>query len=225
MPDVVVLVSGGIKSATAAAREAKNHSVLLTHINYGQPSAQAEARAVGELARELHDAQAITLDIPYIAQIQRVKARNPRDTSGPPVTPVALRGFVPALLGVGGHVAVQFQASRVVLGMNAKSEDTLMSYTWSIGIEDTRRELTHAFNIVAESGFPARHGVRFDAPLIELSYAEVIRLAQSLNLSLADTWSCETRCDRPCETCPPCQARRRSFGEAHRGDPMRLGAR
>ena len=61
--------------------------------------------------------------------------------------------------------------------------------------------------------------VRIETPIIELSKAEIVRMAVDLGAPLEDTWSCYAGGERPCGVCDSCVLRARGFEEAGVPDP------
>ena len=70
------------------------------------------------------------------------------------------------------------------------------------------------------------HPVRFVAPLIALTKADIIRRGTALGLDYGLTVSCydPTNDGRACGGCDACQLRRKGFAEAGVPDPTRYAA-
>jgi 7-cyano-7-deazaguanine synthase len=66
-----------------------------------------------------------------------------------------------------------------------------------------------AFAEVTQRAFDAQAdgAVRLLTPLIDLHKPEVANLARHLGVHVEETWSCETRSDRPCGECLSCKDR------------------
>jgi len=78
MSTIIVLSTGGIKSAVAAARIADQHELVLVHVDYGQASARNQARAVQALMPTYPNARCVELTMPHIIELQRAMERSPR---------------------------------------------------------------------------------------------------------------------------------------------------
>ncbi len=228
MPRMVVLTGGGIKGAVAAARSAEDHELILVHADYGQPSAAAEVKALDALAATFQSASLLTVELPHVAQIKRwVTARRRSSPVAveseevPKVPPAdATRGLMPALLSVGVQCAMRVGASTVALGLSRLCDAGHVGLPSMEGASDGRRELVYAFNLMLEAIVPRRAKVRVEAPLMDLTYAQMVKLGQRFEVPLERTWTCEQRGPRPCERCGPCMTRARAFVETAMVDPL-----
>ncbi len=232
MSAAVVLSGGGIKGAVAAARTAKEHETIFVHINYGQPSANREIAALDALAPTLPKSRVVRIALPYLSQLRAAApdapAPNaPRDTRGivgtsistSSVPPAVMRGLMPVFLSVGVQSALRFNSPKVVIGLTNTDDAAHLGLPVADSPPDTRREFLHAFNIMTEVLLRPRFAVQIEAPLIDLRYAEVIKLAQRWHVSLDKTWTCHRFGTHPCGVCDACAARTRAFGEAGLVDP------
>ena len=91
------------------------------------------------------------------------------------------------------------------------------------GYPDCRPEF---YNAIAESlrlgsKLGTQYGVPFSiaTPLIELTKADIVKLALKLNAPLETTWSCYDSQDIPCGICDSCLLRAKGFAEANAKDP------
>ena len=57
-------------------------------------------------------------------------------------------------------------------------------------------------------------GISVLAPLMNLSKAEIVSLAQELHVPFELTWSCYAGGDKPCGHCDSCKLRAKGFAEA-----------
>ncbi len=216
-PRAVVLLSGGLDSATCLALARRDGlDAHCLSIDYGQ-------RHRGELARARRVARALgaadhrvvrvdlsafggsALTDPSIAVPKgRGAARRAR---GIPITYVPARNTV--LLAVALSYAETLGAEDVYVGVNA------VDYS---GYPDCRPGFLRAFERVAREG--TRAGVsgkalRIRAPLVRLSKAEIIRLGRSLGVPYRMTQSCyDPVRGRACGRCDACALRRKGFAEA-----------
>jgi 7-cyano-7-deazaguanine synthase len=71
-----------------------------------------------------------------------------------------------------------------------------------------------------------RTSLRIHTPLIELSKADIVRLASDLGLDFSLTHSCydPDAEGRPCGECDSCALRKKGFAEAGIVDPLDYGA-
>ena len=224
-PTAVVLLSGGLDSATAlAVARAQGRRCHALSFRYGQrhqielAAAAAVARQVGVDSHRVVDldlrafgGSALTADIPV------PKGRSEAEIGGGiPVTYVPARNtlFVSFALALAETVA----ASEIVLGVNVLDAS---------GYPDCRPEWLAAMQEVARLGTKAGvegHGVRLWAPLIEMSKAQIIRTGVGLGVDYGLTHSCyDPVGEAACGACDACQLRRKGFAEAAVSDPTRYG--
>lgn len=220
MRRAVVLLSGGLDSATAAAwAQAAGFEVAALSVDYGQRQA-CELEAARRVAAHmgLGEHRLLRIDLRAIggsaltADLDVPKDR--QEIGGDvPVTYVPARNAVFLALLTG--FAEVLGASDLVIGVNAQDYS---------GYPDCRPEFLRAFEEVARLGTRAgAEGTRFSvhAPLLHLSKAGIIRLGASLGVDYALTLSCY---DPPapfvhCGHCDACRLRRAGFAEAGLPDP------
>tara|TARA_B100001769_G_scaffold148921_1_gene116705 strand:- start:1493 stop:2233 length:741 start_codon:yes stop_codon:yes gene_type:complete len=221
--EAIVLLSGGLDSATAAAwAVAEGYSVTAISFDYGQrhrielQAAQAVANALG-----ISDHVNLTIDLAtfggsaLVDQSIAVPKNRSDDviSNGIPVTYVPARNTV--FLSLALALAETRNASSLILGVNS------IDYS---GYPDCRPEFLHAFeslaNLATKSGV---EGTRFtiQAPLVSLTKPEIIRLGLSLNVDYGLTTSCydPQNNGRPCGECDSCLIRAAGFAAVNIPDP------
>jgi 7-cyano-7-deazaguanine synthase len=219
----VVLLSGGLDSATAAAwARREGYDLAALSIDYGQrhrvelDCARAVGRALGIVDHVVLpiDLAAFggsalvdpTLDVP--------KGRSDDAIAhGIPVTYVPARNTV--FLSLALAMAETRGATAIVLGVNA------IDYS---GYPDCRPEFLEAFrHLAALATKAAVSGQRLEilAPLVALSKADIIRLGLDLGLDFGLTTSCydPDAAGRPCGACDSCRIRAAGFTAAGAVDP------
>ncbi|MBI5479796.1 MAG: 7-cyano-7-deazaguanine synthase QueC [Deltaproteobacteria bacterium] len=224
MSRAVVLLSGGLDSATAlAVARADGHECHALTFRYGQRHA-VELAAAAAVARSLGVAEhrVVDVDLRWIggsaltAPIPVPKHR-PRDEPSPPddipITYVPGRNTI--FLAFAVAWAEVLGATDVYLGINA------VDYS---GYPDCRPEFLEAFARVARLGTRAGAlggDLRVRAPLAGLDKAAIIRLGLSLGVDYGLTHSCydPDAAGRACGACDSCQLRRRGFAQAGVPDP------
>ena len=220
----VVLLSGGLDSATVLA--AAVHAGLECHtlsFRYGQRH-DAELIAAQRVAATLGAAshRVIGIDLGMVggsALTDPDIAVPEAPSAGIPVTYVPARNSVFLALGMG--LAEVLEADELHIGVNA------VDYS---GYPDCRPEFIEAFGRVA--ALATRRAVegralRIEAPLIELSKAEIIRRGTALGVDYALTVSCyQADADgAACGRCDACRLRREGFAAAGVPDPTRYRRR
>lgn len=228
MPPIVVMTGGGIKGAVAAARCAEDNELLLTHIDYGQPSAPAELQALHVLNKAFPSSSVMALTLPHVMQLQEgpgrfgeppaVGAGEAADRNGPSAP--ALRGLVPVLMSIGVQCAWRVGASAVVTGVSRLCEATHLGMSGTDPRSNGWRELVHSFNLMIDCLSGRGPQVRIETPLMDLGLPQMIKLARRFRIPLERTWTCQRAGPRPCGRCSPCTARARAFVEAALVDPL-----
>lgn len=218
----VVLLSGGLDSATTAAwAQAEDYTLTAISVDYGQrhrPELDAAERVAGALGIEDHRVVRMDLSVFHgSALIDRgIEVPKDKDPSAPgvPVTYVPARNTVMLSLALG--VAESLGAFDLFIGAN------VMDYS---GYPDCRPEYLRAFEAMAqlatEAGTSGRGRFAVHAPLLELSKAEIIQMGSKLGLDYTLTISCydPNPAGEACGRCDSCQLRRRGFAEAGLRDP------
>lgn len=224
----VVLLSGGIDSATTAAiaRE-RGFEIYALTVQYGQRH-EIETRAARDVAEALgardHKVQSVDLrtiggsaltdaiDVPKSADVSEIGGDIP-------VTYVPARNTIFLALALG--YAEVIGSSDLFIGVNA------VDYS---GYPDCRPEFVRAFERVANLATKAgAEGTRFTihAPLIQLTKADIIRQGARLGVDFSLTHSCydPTPDGLACRSCDSCLLRRQGFEQADIADPTRYAPR
>jgi len=230
----VVLLSGGLDSATASALARREGFALygLT-VRYGQVHA-VEIAAARAVAASLGFTKHIELDVDLksfggsslvgdgeIPQSPISQSSIPQSSipqSSIPSTYVPARNTV--MLSLALAWAEVLGAERIVIGVNA------LDYS---GYPDCRPEFIAAFEYLATLATKAGtegHAPRIWAPLQHLTKAGIIRAGLELGIDYGLTRSCYQPGaeGRPCGRCDSCQLRARGFAEAGVPDPLTSGA-
>ncbi len=218
MPVAVVLLSGGLDSATCLAwaiREGFTAHALT--VRYGQRHA-AEVERAAVLARAVGAAshRVVDIELSFLAgsaltdrgvEVPKHRADGAIG-AGIPVTYVPARNLL--FLSIAVAWAESLGASDVVIGVNA------VDYS---GYPDCRPEFVRAFESAAALG--TRSGSeggawRVHAPLAGRSKAEIVRLAASWGVPYHETLSCYDPgpAGQPCGACDACILRARGFEAA-----------
>lgn len=218
--DAVVLVSGGLDSATvlAMARE-EGFRVHALSFDYGQRHG-AELAAAARVARGLGAAEhkIIRLDLGAIGGSALTDTSIPVPTvptPGIPVTYVPARNTV--FLAVALGWAEVLGAQDIFIGVNA------LDYS---GYPDCRPAFIEAFerlaNVATKAGVTGV-SLHVHAPILYMTKSEIIRAGLRLGVDYSLTVSCYTADEegRACGACDACRLRRKGFEEAGVPDPTR----
>jgi len=218
MKPAVILLSGGLDSATALAiaREA-GYACHALSLDYGQRHT-AELAAAARVAKSLgaveHRVIKLGLgDFGGSALTDAAIAVPENPTEGIPVTYVPARNTV--MLALALAWAEVLEARDIFIGVNA------VDYS---GYPDCRPEFIAAFEHMAN--LATRAGVEgaklhIHAPLQHMSKAQIIQRGMLLGVDYAQTVSCyQADADgRACGVCDACRLRRQGFAQAWMADP------
>lgn len=216
----VVLLSGGLDSATAAAiARSEGYELYALSVSYGQRHA-VEIEAAHRVAAALGIRRHVELSVDLAAfggsaltDTISVPKDRPLDDEEIPPTYVPARNTV--FLSLALAWAEVLGAHDIFIGVNA------LDYS---GYPDCRPEYIEAFEGMARLATKAGvEGQRFrvHAPLIRMTKAEIVRAGTSLGVDYGLTHSCyDPSADgRPCGHCDSCLLRAKGFAEAGIADP------
>jgi 7-cyano-7-deazaguanine synthase len=218
MKDAVVLVSGGLDSATVLAMAvADGWRCYALSIDYGQRH-RAELRAAANVARALgaveHRVMALDLRTFGGSALTDDALAVPRaPTEGIPITYVPARNTI--FLSLALAYAEVSEADAIFIGANA------VDYS---GYPDCRPEYIAAFermaNLATRRAIEGR-ALAIEAPIVSLSKAEIVRKGLSLGVDYALTVSCYNADAQghACAECEACRLRREGFAAAGVADP------
>jgi len=220
MKKAIVLVSGGLDSATCLAiAQAEGYACYALSFDYGQRSA-SELNAAAQLSETAGVIAHKTLPIDMgaiggSALTDRSIAVPEEETVGIPVTYVPARNTV--FLSYALAWAEVVEAEAIFIGVNA------LDYS---GYPDCRPEYIDAFqsliNLATKAGVEGKNIV-LRTPLIDLTKAEIIGVGLKLGVDYAATVSCY-QADaegRACGLCDSCRLRAKGFADAQSQDPTR----
>lgn len=221
-PRAIVLLSGGLDSATVLALASQDFTCHTISFNYAQRSL-SEINAAKQLAKlnaashqiiHIDDGvmagSALTdesVDVPEFASIEQ--------DQGIPVTYVPARNTM--FLSHALAVAEVMFSQDIFIGVNA------VDYS---GYPDCRPEFIRAYetmaNLATKVGVEGNK-VSIHAPLIDKSKAEIISIGHQLGVDYALTVSCYQANEQgeACGRCDSCQLRQKGFEEVGILDPTR----
>jgi 7-cyano-7-deazaguanine synthase len=224
-PTAVVLLSGGLDSATTAAiARHEGYELFALSIDYGQRhrfELDAARRVAKSLGVRRHVVASVGLDqfggSALTDQIKVPLDRGDDEISrGIPVTYVPARNTVFLSLALGYAEVVG--AEHLFLGVNA------VDYS---GYPDCRPEFIDAFerlaNLATKAGVEQRLQFRIHTPLIRMTKAEIIERGLELGVDYGLTHTCYApNADGvSCGRCDACQLRLKGFAEAGATDPIK----
>lgn len=213
----VVLLSGGLDSATVLALARQNFDCYCLTVDYGQrhsselQAARSVAQALGATEHKI-----IPMDMRWVggsALTADVPVPKDQPSEGIPITYVPARNTI--LLSLAMAYAEVLGADDLFAGMNA------VDYS---GYPDCRPEYVEAFERLANLATKRAiegHSTKIHAPLIHLSKAEIIAKGMELGVDYALTTSCYDPIQgKPCRHCDSCRIRTAGFEELGLTDPL-----
>ena len=221
-PPAVVLLSGGLDSATVLAiARSQGFECYALSVDYGQrhvAELAAAKRVAAMLGAREHRVMGVNLaGIGGSALTDDAIAVPVAPTSGIPITYVPARNTI--MLSLALAWAEVLEARDIFVGVNA------VDYS---GYPDCRPEFIAAFEALAARATKAGvegNPCRIHTPLISLSKAQIIREGTRLGVDFGATVSCY-QADaegRACGRCDSCRIRREGFEAAGAADPSRYG--
>lgn len=221
-PKAVVLLSGGLDSATVLAiARAEGYAVHALSFDYGQRH-RAELAAADRVAVALGavEHRTMRIDLGGIGGSAltdlNLAVPDAQTAPGIPVTYVPARNTLFLSLALGW--AEVLQAADLFIGVNA------VDYS---GYPDCRPAFIAAFtalaNVATRAGVEGTTRFRVQTPLIDWSKADIIRRGTALGVDFSLTVSCYQADDvgRACGRCDSCHLRRAGFKAAGLADPTR----
>lgn len=226
MSSAVVLVSGGLDSATVLAMaRAAGHELLALSFRYGQRHA-IELDAAARVCRALgvHRHQVVDIDLAHFggsaltdSHLAVPKHAAPSEIGpGIPITYVPARNTI--FLAFALAYAEVHGAADIYLGVNA------LDYS---GYPDCRPEYLAAFermaNLALKAAVDGTLRIEIHAPLLHWTKGEIIRQGLALGVDYGLTTSCydPDAEGRACGHCDSCLLRRKGFAENDLPDPAR----
>ena len=209
------LLSGGLDSSTCLALARRDgYACYALSFDYGQRhriELEAAARVAAGIGVERHIVAKIGLDAFGGSALtdQEIEVPKGELSQGIPVTYVPARNTI--FLSFALAWAEVLESSDIFIGVNA------LDYS---GYPDCRPEFIQAYermaNLATKAGVEGRTHLKIHTPLLELSKAEIVKLAHKLGLDFSLTHSCydPDAAGRPCGQCDSCLLRAKGFSEA-----------
>jgi 7-cyano-7-deazaguanine synthase len=220
MKSAIVLLSGGLDSATALAIAcSQGYRTFALSVHYGQRHiAELEAAAKVAAALGAHEHRVMGVDLAGIGGSALTDSAVPipeAASAGIPVTYVPARNTLLLSLALGWAEVVG--AGDIFVGVN------FVDYS---GYPDCRPEFIDAFQRLAQLATKAGvEGTRMtiQAPLIRMTKADIIRAGCELGVDYGMTVSCyqADAAGRACGRCDSCRLRAAGFAAAGVPDPTR----
>jgi 7-cyano-7-deazaguanine synthase len=218
----IVLLSGGLDSATAAAvAKDQGYELYGLTVSYGQRHIKevSAAKAVGKaLNLKDHFFSEIVLGkdgsalLDETSQVPLDRKDDQIRSGRIPSTYVPARNII--LLSIAAYWAEVVGAEAIFTGFN------VIDYS---GYPDCSKEFVAQFERALKVGTKAGregHPLKVIAPLLGLDKAGIIKLGTRLKVDYKLTWSCYTGGKKACGRCDSCRLRLKGFKEVGMVDPI-----
>ena len=217
MHKAVVLLSGGLDSATTAAIAiAEGYETIALSFRYGQRH-EKELEAAKKIAKALKIKEHFVIDVALSqwggSSLTDESISIPNEGVQSDLIPSTyVPGRNTVFIAIALSLAEAKNAQAIYLGINA------IDYS---GYPDCRPEYLAAYqqlaNLSSKAGVEG-NAPQLVAPLVKDSKVDIVRRALALNVPIADTWSCYQGRETPCGVCDSCRIRDRALIEAGRED-------
>jgi 7-cyano-7-deazaguanine synthase len=228
-PKAVVLLSGGLDSATTLAiAKSQGFDIYSLSIKYGQRH-KIELEAAERVAQHCGVSKHMVVDIDLrlfgksalTDDIEVPKGRKVKKSEGSiPVTYVPARNTI--FLSLALAWAEVLGSEDIFIGVNA------LDYS---GYPDCRPEYIAAYenmaNLATKAGVVGGQRLKIHTPLIKMTKAQIIKMGLELGADYRLTHSCydPSATGEACGECDSCQLRLKGFRQAGISDPARYRAK
>ena len=216
-PKAVVLLSGGLDSATTAAIAINaGYEAIALSFRYGQRH-QRELEAATRIADALGITEHYTIDVNLSqwggSALTDQSVAVPQEGVQPDIIPATyVPGRNTVFIAIALSLAEAKDAEAIYLGINA------VDYS---GYPDCRPEYLAAYqqlaNLSSKVGIEGK-APQLVAPLVKDSKVDIVRRALELGVPIEETWSCYQGQAEPCGLCDSCRIRDRALIEAGKPD-------
>ncbi|SEQ49610.1 7-cyano-7-deazaguanine synthase QueC [Natrinema salaciae] len=219
----VVLLSGGMDSATAAAEARdRGYEIYALHTSYGQRTADRELECARRLADEFDAADFLRIETGHLSAIgassltDDALAVDDADLESDEI-PSSYVPFRNAnLLSMAVSYAEANDCGAVFIG--AHSEDFS-------GYPDCRPAFFEAFERVVDVGTKPETEISIEAPFVDWSKTDIAEHGVDLAVPYEHTWSCYRENQPACGTCDACAFRLQAFQNVGVRDPIEYAER
>lgn len=218
MKRAVILASGGMDSATAAAvAEERGYELHMLHTSYGQRTESKEFECAKAQANRFDAEDFLHLTTDHLSKIGSSSLTDDKIDIGDadlerdevPSSYVPFRNA--NLLSMATSYAEANGCISVFIG--AHSEDFS-------GYPDCRPEFFDAFQTVVNTGTKDETKISIEAPFTEWSKTDIAQCGTELGVPYDLTWSCYRDREPACGTCDACAFRLQAFQNIDERDPI-----
>jgi 7-cyano-7-deazaguanine synthase len=219
----VILASGGMDSATAAAvAQDAGYKLYMLHTSYGQQTEGKEYECAKAQAEAFDAADFLHLTTDHLSKIGSSSLTDDEmdveeanlESDEIPSSYVPFRNA--NLLSMATSYAEANDCEAVFIG--AHSEDFS-------GYPDCRPEFFEAFQHVVNVGTKPETEISIEAPFVESSKTDIAERGIKLDVPYEHTWSCYRDEAPACGTCDACAFRLQAFQNLGERDPIEYAER
>lgn len=218
----VVLASGGMDSATAAAVARHcGYDLCMLHVAYGQRTESKEYACVSSQAEHFDAVDVCHLATDHLSEIggssltdDDLDVPDHADSDSVPTSYVPFRNANLLAMAVSYSEARDCEA--VFVGAHTGDAP---------GYPDCRPRFFDAFQRVIDTGTPDETTIDVRAPFAEWSKTDVARRGLELDVPYELTWSCYRNESPACGTCDACALRLEAFQRLDTRDPIQYDER
>lgn len=221
----VILASGGMDSATAAAvAQANGYELYVLHTSYGQRTESKEYACAKAQTDHFDAADFLHLNTDHLSKIGASSLTDTEmdvaDADLENDSDTVPRSYVPFrnanLLSMAVSYAEANDCDAVFIG--AHSEDFS-------GYPDCRPPFFEAFQDVVETGTKDETTIAIEAPFSEYSKTDIAACGIEFDVPYELTWSCYRNEEPACGTCDACAYRLQAFQRLGEHDPIEYAQR
>lgn len=219
----VILASGGMDSATAAAiAKDRGYDLYMLHTSYGQRTESKEYDCARAQAEYFDAADFLHLTTDHLSKIGGSSLTDEEmdvedadmDSEEVPTSYVPFRNA--NLLSMATSYAEANDCDAVFIG--AHSEDFS-------GYPDCRPEFFDAFQQTVDVGTKSETEITIEAPFVEWSKPDIAERGLELGVPYEHTWSCYQNEAPACGSCDACAFRLQAFQRLDERDPISYAER
>jgi 7-cyano-7-deazaguanine synthase len=214
-PKAISVLSGGLDSTVATACFNDEYEIHALTFNYGQRSAEMEIKSAGAVCEKLGITHTV-LELPWLKKLGKSALTSDEEVPELKIDELdnkeicdetARKVWVPGRNVVFTAIATSFaeaeNAEKIIVGWDLEEAATF---------PDNSKEFLNAFNNVLKIG--TLEGVKIEAPVINMSKTEIVKLGVKINAPLNLSYSCYMGEEEPCGICESCMRRMRAFEDA-----------
>lgn len=219
MSKCIVPISGGLDSSVIYKyAKSKGYEIFPVAYNYGQKHREKELTCAQKLVYRETGFNVKVLDLTFFKDIvqtsaltnDEIEVAKARDVLGDPQTVNYVPNRNMMMLSICTAYAESVEASVVFHGSALVDSQA--------GFWDGSVEFLKAINDVNQLN--RRDRVTIEAPLIDKTKSEIIKLGIELGVDFSNTWTCYEGKDKACGECTACSSRIQGFLTAGYIDPV-----